>query len=583
MKVEYQLQGIFRRTLSSGTETSPVSLVELLQDVQGAATENRRCSLQLLHQSFGLDFLPEATLINLLKQARDIAEESELYQIPLLKLLHPVKSNLNSQVTKTYLYQFCCSEVEVPFNLTPDDPQIPYFAGSESEKTGNYTVILEKPFHPDLSDIFANNIWYQSHKYWEQLPDIDKIHFVQKSAKKKNFRISIPDNPNLNICFSIQDLSLDLKAVITFLSLNYGDISILPEAAQLLVEKYQSSYKSPIIINLPNQLQTDSNLTTQSEFLISRAENRSRLKTIISEASQFLLISSYIIEDEHLTELVCEKSQILSQGVWILTDLRNEVIDRIDTQVADTIAVPQQYQRSDERKIACLKKLLQQPNIYIRSGSFHLKIYLSEKHAYLGSCNLTGGSLDFNIEAGIVCQNSPVHQQLITLFRQFWEYKSQDEVIAASNFDGFVLSSLHSNHHRNNQNYSNLLTPYQYHRDLIREISNFRGIVQIYSRSFQPSSEIEQYLRQLDTQIYIDSQISMHHNNWNIQRINNLHAKITLLGDKVAYIGGINFNFKPRALSLNDLMYKTTNPTEIYQIRQQITQLNPNTFQLLHR
>ncbi len=31
--------------------------------------------------------------------------------------------------------------------------------------------------------------------------------------------------------------------------------------------------------------------------------------------------------------------------------------------------------------------------------------------AYLGSCNLTGGSLDFNLEGGLICQGTTTHQR----------------------------------------------------------------------------------------------------------------------------------------------------------------------------
>jgi hypothetical protein len=52
----------------------------------------------------------------------------------------------------------------------------------------------------------------------------------------------------------------------------------------------------------------------------------------------------------------------------------------------------------------------------------------------------------------------------------------------------------------------------------------------------------------------------------NIKKLKNLHAKITLLGNKIAYIGGINFNFSLKHQGSYDLMYKTTDSQEISQI-----------------
>ncbi len=254
-----------------------------------------------------------------------------------------------------------------------------------------------------------------------------------------------------------------------------------------------------------------------------------------------------------------------------MTDLRNEVIDRIDVQVADNLSLREEYKRSNQRKKACLRMLLD-ANIQIRSGAFHLKTYISEQYAYLGSCNLTGGSLDFNIEAGIVSRNTSIHSQLINLFRQFWQQRSRDEVLPVSNSDGFCLRSVHHKSDEQYQSSPNLLTPSQYQKDLIEQLKNFQGQVQIYSRSFQPSLEIAQYLRLLDTRIFVDSQVLTPHSSFHVKKIDNLHAKITLLGDKVAYLGGINFNFGNSG-SLTDLMYKTTSNQQISRIRQNITSL----------
>ena len=563
MKVQCQLPGTFHRIQLSGTDSIPVSLVDLIREVQAVATQHRMRVPQLLRQSFGLNFLPQPVLINLLQQAQGVERESELYQVRSLQLLHPVASNLTLQVANTYRYQFTCPEAT--FNLTPDNPQIPAWVSNDADQPGNYTITLEQPNYPGLADDFGHHLWQQATKYWQTLPDIQKINFALQSLDPANFRLRTPQTPHLQVWISLQDLSLDLRAAITFLRLGENDTSALSEPAKLLVNQYQSTYSLPIR-KLPEQLSPEP-ISPAQGFVIGRRKSRSVLQKIISQARQFLLISSYVIEDETLTELICQKSQELAQGVWILTDLRNEVIDRIDVQVADNVSL-REYQRSNQRKKACLRMLLD-ANIQIRSGAFHLKTYISEQYAYLGSCNLTGGSLDFNIEAGIVSSNTSIHTELINLFRQFWQQHSRDEVLPVSNSDGFCLRSVHRFCNEKYESYPNLLTPSQYQEDLIEQLKNFQGQVQIYSRSFQPSLEIAQYLRLLDTRIFVDSQVLTPHSSFNIKKIDNLPAKITLLGDKVAYLGGINFNFG-NSLSLTDLMYKTTSNKEITQIRQNI-------------
>lgn len=571
MKVQYQLQGTFHRLQLSGTESIPVSLVDVIREIQAVATQNRTRTPQILRQSFGLNFLPEPVLINLLKQAQGVGIQSQLYQVPSLQLLQPVKSQLETQIVNTYSYQFI-SPIAT-FNLTPDNPQIPVWLGSDSEQAGIYTVTLEQRHYPGLSESFAENIWEAAINFWQNLPDIAKINLALQSLDQNNFFIIHPEEPHPTIWISAEDLSLDVRAAITYLKFSQTDASALSPAVQLLVEQYNIKYNSVPIINLPEQISADETLSPGCKFIIGRRNSRSFLERIISTAQKFLLISSYIIEDEKLTELICHQSQNLPLGVWILTDLRNEVIDRIDIQTSDNISLPREYQRANERKIICLRKLLN-AKIPIRSGAFHLKTYISEQYAYLGSANITGGSLDFNIEAGIITRNYANHQQLINLFRQFWYQRSRDEVIPDSNCDGFRLRSINHFTHNRYETYPNLLTPHQYERDLREQLSNFKGQVKIYSRSFQPSPEIAAYLQLLDTQIFVDGETSVNQPGFYLHKINNLHAKITLLGNKVAYIGGINFNFNTSALSLNDLMYKTTKTSEINQLIQNLNSLN---------
>ena len=571
MKLQFQLSGIFQRLLLSGTEVIPISLDDLIREVQAIATQNHRRTPGLIRQSFGLNFIPEPVLINLCKKSQSIVQESQLYQILPLKLLQPVKSRLNTHQVTTNLYSYQFISREANFQLTPDNPQMPIFTGNVSEYPGIYNLIIERPDYPGLDYDFAQTIWNKSRDYWRNLPDIEKIKYALQSRDLNNFWINYQQ---VQIWISIQELSLDLRAAITFLRVDGDDPAILSEPSKLLIQEYQSRYRLQPI-NLPAELRPNSTLPPKSGYQICRRQNRHILRKIINDARQFLLISSYIIEDEELTELICKKSSELPQGIWILTDLRNEVLDRLDQQILNSqnLSLSEQYQKTDERKKACLKMLLN-ANIPIRSGDFHLKTYISEEYAYLGSCNLTRGSLDFNLEAGTVFNNNLQHQPLINLFRYFWQKYSRDEVIAESNIDGFRLRSLFrvSQEKYANSAYTNFLTSLQYEKDLIANLQNFQGQVKIYSRSFQPSLEIATYLKLLDTRIFIASGILMNNQNFNIQRIDYLHAKVTILGNEIAYIGGIDFNFSDSRL--HDLMYKTTNAREINQIASLLSSLH---------
>lgn len=569
MKIKIQLQGTFYRTPLNQEDTSTVSLVELLRELQTVATQHCRRTPQLLKKSFGLDFLPSALLIKLLQQANEVTHENELYQLPALKLLHSVYPSSTVQITNSYHYQFLNAEANL--NLTPDDSQLPLWKNKDKEQPGNYTIILDSPQYSSLTADFTEKIWQDAQEKWNSLSNEQKIqHFLHSLTLKE---VTIPLNTNSKLGITLQELPLPLREAITFLRQGEGNANTLSPETQSLIQQYQQNNRIPGL-KFPQKLTLNDNIISQQQFCIGKI-NRQYFKEIIENAQQFILLSSYILEDESLTQLLCEKSRHLPEGVWILTDLRNEVLDRIDTQITTNHNLPIQYQRSDDRKIRCIQQLLN-ANIRIRSGRFHLKTCISENAAYLGSCNFTPGSLDFNIEAGIIWRNTSVHASLISIFYQYWQQKSKDEVIPAIHFDGFELRPIKTYKSHEHESFPDLLTPQRYYHDLCTQLQEFQGKVFIFSRSFQPSTDLERLLKLSKTQIFIDSQMPANLSSIKIIRIKNLHAKITLLGNRVAYLGGINFNFSKRHSSLNDLMYKTTNTEEIKQIYQLLNKQTSN-------
>lgn len=599
MKIQVRLSGKFERLLLNATQATSVSLNYLIQEVQAISTKYQRRTPELLRHSFGLDFIPESVLINLCKQSRGAMRASDIYQVPALKLLKHIDSQLNDRDIQEYAYSFVCEEGSI--SLTAEDTQIPIFSGAVCEQMGNYLLTLQESDYPGLNSDFIQLLWNASENYWHNLPDLEKINYALKSHDLNNFFLNFDchlSNNNVQqvkIWISIEELPLRLRSAITFLGfsskIQEDYISNLTTDVQLLVDHYVSTYQHQPI-GLPDEIQPNPSHGSQISFVIDSGKNRRTIHQIIDQASEFLLVSSYIIEDENLTELICHKSAKLP--VYILTDLNNELLDRIDEQISDSMVIPEQYQITDERKKSCLRMVLSE-NIPIRSGAFHLKTYISEKAAYLGSCNLTRRSLDFNTEAGIVVSNNSQHEHLISYFQNFWYNHSKNEVIPDANSDGFRLRSVIYPHQRKyRKNHDNFLTSAQYQQDLIENLRNFpqNEQIRIYTRSFQPSREIAGYLGALNTRVFIDSSASMRYENFyrksfnvqNIRKIDNLHAKITILGDKIAYIGGINFNFNIDFIfhnnpnlnhsNLHDLMYKTTNKMEINQIIDRLENLN---------
>jgi hypothetical protein len=559
MKIHYQIQGTFYRQLGEGNLLSDVSLWQLLQEIQAVATQTHRRTQQLLHQSFGLQFIPNAVLTDLLKIANGVTQDDELYQSSSLKLLFPSESNFKKSVANRYIYQFISSEITL--DLLADDPQLPLFNGNETQQDGSYTVVLDQPYYSGLSLEIAAKIWREAEIFWQNLPNYQKIDRFLRNVDTQEVVFRINDQLRLGINW--QELRFSLKEAMISLREGNTDISDQSELTQQLIQEYQEHYRI-IVSYFPENPHLKPNFSPINQFLFRR-KNRDLFQKIIAKAGKFLLISSYILEDEVLINQICEKSATLPQGIWILTDLRDEVVDRIDQQVTISKYLPEHFKRADERKKDCLRQLLD-AKVKIRSGAFHLKTCISEHHGYLGSVYLTRGSLDVNLESGIIFKNNETYQQLINIFRYFWECSSRDNVIPVLGFDGFELRTVK----RYRQEYypvsPTLLTPEQYYNDLLKELSNFEGKVIIVSRSFQATAELRSQLQRLNTIIYIDQEMGFLDSTITIKEVKNLHAKITLLGNKTAYIGGINFNFSRKHQRSYDLMYKTTDSQEINQI-----------------
>ena len=262
--------------------------------------------------------------------------------------------------------------------------------------------------------------------------------------------------------------------------------------------------------------------------------------------------------------MITEKSVRIP--IWILTDFSNEVQDRVDSNMDGQRESDPKYADSDLKKIKCLR-ILSKAGVGFRSGNFHLKTYISEQSAYLGSCNLTGGSLERNGEGGMLWKNTSEHQFLVEYFRYLWTHQTTSQSIPSP--IGFRYESLEKVSGSPPQS-DRFLDHYVFKKDLSNSLKKFSGQeIWIYTRNFQPLSPQLNLLTNHRNRIFYGS-----YNATNLQakQIPNLHAKIIIIGGQVAYIGSQDFAFSPNPFL--DLTYKTTDPQEIRLIAQQIKNLH---------
>ncbi|MFP4693315.1 MAG: phospholipase D-like domain-containing protein, partial [Halothece sp.] len=525
-----------------------VSLEELSQTISAIAVKNNCRHFQQVYNHFGLDFLPQTTVREL------FALETSLFDLP------PSSASLSSPCR--YRYQFQINDSNVILELSPDDSQLPSWEFQQTTQEGCYEVTVEDKEKTNLPDDIIRQIRSHCLESWENLSPPQQLASMLTSLQTGKPCL---ETDHLQLWLKFEEVSSpEVKTAINVIQNQQDIYSVAKPIRELILQ-----YLPPSSRNIPKTLSPQPREDVrQIEFPIKR-KHRRKIEKLISNADQFLLISSYIIEDENITNLICEKAKQLPQGVWILTDLREEVIDWIDTQTENDSP---SHQETNHRKKTCLRQLLNS-GVSIRSGKFHLKTYISEKEAYLGSCNLTGGSLDFNLEAGILTCYPTLHQNLILMFQQFWETQSKDQVIPLKQGDGFYLHSLSLQTTEITSDY--FLTPQQYEDDLMRQLQRQNDSITIYTRRFSPSPQLARLLRYSQPNIFVNEVSTDRIRNFPQQTISHLHAKVTILGNRVAYLGGINFTFSRQSQSFVDLMYKTTSSDEINSIRKQLSSSIP--------
>jgi phosphatidylserine/phosphatidylglycerophosphate/cardiolipin synthase-like enzyme len=569
MKLIVKLIGEFHRF--PATSAGEVPLTDWLCSIQGLATKIRQRSPQKLRQHFALDFLPEQVLIDLLEEAQSGNSSKSLYQVPELQLLKPLVTLQNRDSAyltgEPILYQYQFLNPQTQIDLLPNDPQIPgYWPADRTTQAGIYYYKWE--MNNKSTPEWLIPIEYEARQYWQSMLELEKINLILQSTNLHEFYFHLPSHPQVRVVIPFEDMHPHICQAIAYLRNNQ---EISSSTARKLVEEYTSQYLNIQIRSFPPDVEICTSLEPSQKIVIGRGKSRRAIAQIINNAERFLLISSYIIEDESITRLICQKVASLPQGVWIITDLRDEVIDQMDIYEVDGGNSPEKYQHTAQKKSHCLQMLLN-AGANVRGGPFHLKSYISERSAYLGSCNLTGKSLDFNLEAGMTFQNTATHRGLLKSFIDLWHYYSRYEILPGSMPESFLQRSLTNPKAPTPISIPCLLTPSQYRDDMKRELQQVKGEIKIYSYTLDVSAEFLPLLQTKSVCIYLNSIPRSNIGTRVITKIvKDQHAKITLLANTTAYIGGINFDFNPVSGRLVDLMYKTTDQKEIAQMYRQLS------------
>ncbi|MCM1982029.1 phospholipase D-like domain-containing protein [Lyngbya confervoides] len=551
MKISLDITGYYERFTNSGDILQKTSLKSLLRDLHQIASDNRRYCLSSVHQSFGLNFLSMDSLTHLMRHYSDEALLMTDY------LLRPLIKDSGGPVSRKFSYRFIPNEWNnFVIDLVPDDPQIPIFISDRQE--GNYQLLLEENLGTPVRTYrleAIRNLEELFHKHPEKV-----LRLALRSLNLEEFPIDLPNN--CTAWLSVSDLPSNLRQDINQIK-NQEESPSLSNSLERPLCEYQVQY--PTILGYEEiiaNLAPAEHIRPSTDIQIGRGIHRNILQDVIKNAQKFLMICSYRLEDPEIIEQITQKSQQIP--VWILTDFNNNVQDRVDGTIDEL--TDSDYINSDLKKKRCLR-ILNRECIGFRSGNVHLKTYLSEKSAYLGSCNLTGGSLERNGEAGMLWHNTPEHEFLIKYFQHLWSSHTTAKAQPAP--QGFQITSFRgeitpSPHH------PQFLDQHTFRKDLDKSLRKLSGKkIRIYTRNFNPTPTQFNLLSDQQTRLFYGQYNQC---KFRAKKINNLHAKIIIIGREIAYIGSQDFAFGKN--SLIDLTYKTTDISEISTIISKVQDLH---------
>ncbi|MBE9222069.1 phospholipase D family protein [Cyanobacterium stanieri LEGE 03274] len=553
MEIYWHIKGKYQKIAKDGEIRKATPLKTIINDIQAIATQQKISNVSTINKSFGLNFLPPSIVNNLLE--KNLGKSAILIN---QKIKPSLESSRNFQ-PKEFDYQFIPEESEGidTLILASDNQQIPVNLIYVCE--GVYQLKLSENQNNPIIKQKRENAFYELNLIIQEQPltIIDK--FLQ-NPDTENCVISLYDD--CIVLLKIEDLHMNLQEAITILKNNSSLTS-----ENLLVKTYRQKYLTLSPINLISSLSDNIMMTDDNQITINKGKHRELLYDLIEKAEKFLLISSYRLEDKDIINLIVNKASSLPLGIWILTDFNDEVIKTVDENVEDKEDYLE-YGSSNEKKTQCLQ-LLAEKGIGFRSGYFHLKTYISEKSAYLGSCNLTGGSLSRNIETGILFSHSPEYQCLINYFNYLWENKSKAQFVPK--MGEFQIQNLTPKNISIDFD-SCFLNSYQYEEDLTLSLQQFRenprSKIIIYTRNFKPNGIQANLLKSLSCEIYYGN---FNGSDLPAKKIPFLHGKVVILSNEVAYISSQDFTFTH--YGLHDLTYKITNLKLIETIKQQLHHL----------
>jgi hypothetical protein len=279
MKLQIELTGTFNRIPINfeSNEAEEITPEQWMRSHFAVATQVRQRSPLLLRQKFGMNFLSESSIKQLLQQAHA--------PIPLWRL------DRDTIKAKPILYRYQFVNQQAQIQLQPDDPQLPDW--ETDSIAGTYKIAIEENTYSDVSQAWLDTIWLQVKQEWEKYSNCDRLKIALQSQDDE-FDFYLQDIPFVKVTVDIKQLPLEIREAIAFLREGRKDLESLSDAAVELVSQYQTEgTATPSDLPLPEKITLKASSSNQHQFVIGKRISRKAIEGLISQAEQFLFPSTF--------------------------------------------------------------------------------------------------------------------------------------------------------------------------------------------------------------------------------------------------------------------------------------------------
>jgi hypothetical protein len=402
-------------------------------------------------------------------------------------------------------------------------------------------------------------------------------HIIYSQKIEENrvrfWQISLVEDYQLSLLIPLRELAPEIIELIQFQSSEGHDekfsFYLKSRYKQLIFDYIVYTNNRYLLSSIADEIIKSIKTTdtkNQIDLLFFQKNMIQGIKSVIYSAQKFLLIASYIIEDIDITDLIISMKKRKNLMVFVITSYTQRIFE--DNRKNDFENKNERSRYLDNLKIICLTKLLEAGCI-VKYSDIHFKAILSENDFYIGSANLTRGSLYHNYECGIVSSKSTENSCLIKIFETLWLNHSS-HILSEDGSEQIKAIEVKERKHSDGVKitHQNILGVYDYYQQIKNKLNKndySRLLIFTWNVNIDPGIRKLLLKNKFKVQIFYGNE-AKDTDEFISVKINHLHAKAVLFDDSDLFLGGIDFLQNPsNENALIDFMYYTNTKNIITQ------------------